>query len=174
MGNVTVRRLREVKELADPLFLEMRELFENVKHRAFDLFQQRRQGNERELDDWLQAERELIWPPPAELTDTDKGFRLIIGLSGFEAKDIRLTVMPDAIILQAEASRKHDHKERKVLFCDFCGRKVFRRVNLPSEIDTDKTTAILKDGVLRIEAAKAGVSKARRIAVEAGDAQHAA
>jgi len=46
-----------------------------------------------------------------------------------------------------------------VCFCEFSGKKLFRRLDLPSEIDVNKVTASLDKGILEIDAPKATQSK---------------
>ncbi len=60
--------------------------FEAIRKRAFELFARRGPGDE--LADWLDAEREFVEIPPAEMAETKEQYTMDIGLPGFEAKDI--------------------------------------------------------------------------------------
>jgi HSP20 family protein len=104
------------------------------------------------LDDWLAAEREILWSPPAELTETDREFHLRIAVPGFEAKDIHVAVTPDSIQLKADAART---AADKLIFSEFGERTLFRSIALPSEIEIEKTRAVLDKGMLLFTAHKA-------------------
>jgi len=52
-----------------------------------------------DLDDWFRAERDLVWAPESELAETDKEFQMKIAVPALEAKDIKISALPDAIIV---------------------------------------------------------------------------
>ena len=56
------------------------------------------------MEDWLRAERELVWVPQSETMEDDKQYRLRLIVPGLEAKDLQITAMPDAIIVQSEGA----------------------------------------------------------------------
>jgi HSP20 family protein len=172
MSNVAVQKIRETKEAARPLFGELTKLFDRVRTRAFDLFEKRGCALGCELDDWLEAEREMVWSPPAELIENNKEFQIRIAAPGFEAKDLRVSALPDAIIVQAEARKEEEKKEENVRMSEFRERKLFRRVELPSLIDVEKVTATLDKGMLDLVAAKAEPVTEKKVFVAGG--RHAA
>ena len=74
MSNVLVRKIREANDASLPWFEQIERLFEEVRQKAFSLFEERGRAEVRELDDWLRAEHELVWSPPAELTGDEEAF----------------------------------------------------------------------------------------------------
>jgi len=116
------------------------------------------------VDDWLQAEREIVWAPASELIENKDDFRARIALPGFEAKELEITATPNALVVRAESTHTHEGKEADVRFCEFSGRKMFRRLDMPADIDVDKVTASLDKGMLEVTAPKA---KAKRLQVAA-------
>jgi len=66
---------------------------------------------------------------------------------------------------------KHESKEEttkgKTIYSEQCAREILRSVDLPSEVDGAKVSAILKDGVLQIELPKAPLAKSVRIEAKA-------
>jgi HSP20 family protein len=107
------------------------------------------------VDNWLQAERDVVWSPASELVDDKKEFRARIALPGFDAKDIQVSAMPDALLIQADATHTHEGKSGNVRFCEFSEKNLFRRLPLPASIDVDKVTASLDKGILEVTAPKA-------------------
>jgi HSP20 family protein len=162
--SITIQKLR-TREASLPFFMQMDRPFDQVRQRAFSLFEERGFSPGRDVEDWLAAEREILWSPPVELIENDKEFRARIAAPGFEAKEIQITALADAIVVQAESERKHENVEGEVRISELGSRKLYRRVNLPAPIDLDKTTATLDEGVLHLVAAKAAQPKEDKIHV---------
>jgi len=102
----------------------------------------------------VQAERDVVWSPAAELVDNAKEFKARMAVPGFDAKEIRVSATPDALIIQAEASHTHDRKDGNVRFCEFSAKQLFRRLPLPESVDVEKVTASLDKGILQVIAPK--------------------
>jgi len=166
MSTVAVQKVKK-PETAPSLFQSMDTLFEDVRKRAFELFQRRGALDGWDLDDWIRAERDLVWAPESELVETDKEFQMKIAVPALEAKDIQISALPDAIIVRGEISRKEEKKEGKVHFSEFSERKLFRRFEMPVGIDLEQVKATLENGVLQITAAKAPTSQEKRVPIAA-------
>jgi HSP20 family protein len=163
MTQIAIHKLED-RETMSPSFLERaKSMVDAVRRRAFELFQKRNGSNGSDLDDWLQAERDVTFAQ-AELVDEDKAFKARIALPGFEAKDIEVSATPDAILIQADSAHTHEGNDGGVCFCEFFGKNVFRRFDLPAPVDVDKVTASIDKGVLQVTAPK---MKAKEIAVGA-------
>jgi HSP20 family molecular chaperone IbpA len=76
--------------------------------RAYEIFEQNGNMLGSDLENWTQAERELVWKPRFELSEKDGQLQLEVALSGVEAKDIDLEVTPEDIILTASLD-SHRH-----------------------------------------------------------------
>ena len=48
------------------IFDEMKDMQERIMRRAYDIFERNGRSFGRDLDYWLQAERELLWKPAVE------------------------------------------------------------------------------------------------------------
>ena len=139
---------------------------EEIRRRAFSRFESRGQTNGLDLEDWLEAEREVVLSPTSELVEGEKDFQARVALAGFDAKDIEVTATPEGLIIEAERTHTHEAKEGAVRFCEFSGKKLLRRIDLPTPIAVDKVTASLDNGMLQVNAPKAGEAKQVRAAVE--------
>jgi len=126
---------------------------ERIRQRTYEIFQNRGTDG-RQVDDWLQAERDLIFAPESELVEKDGKYEIRIAAPGFRAAETNVTALPDAVIVSAQSSHKNEEKEADVHFCEFGAKTLFRRVDLPKPINVDKVTASLDDGMLRIVAQK--------------------
>ena len=135
------------------IFEEIRKRFEEVRRRAQEIFEKRQQHGSA-LDDWVQAEREILGSPAAEFSETSEGYCAEVALPGFDADDVSVAVTPNEIVVHATRKDEQERKEENVLWTEFGSREVYRRLETPTPIDTGKTTAVLEKGMLRIVAPK--------------------
>ena len=91
-------------------------------------------------------------------------FQLQLALPGFDAKDIRVAALPDAVIVEGEAAHQHRSTKGTVRYCEFGERRVFRQVPLPKPVDVDHISATLDKGVLQVRAAKAHQTTGKKTA----------
>jgi HSP20 family protein len=87
--------------------------------------------------------------------DQDGKFEVRMNAPGFEPDEVKVTALPDALIVSASSSHTHENKEGNVRFCEFGQKTMFRRFDLPEPINLDKATADLSKGVLHLTVAKA-------------------
>jgi len=163
MNKLSIRYLFPEDPDALSLFESLNELEEAIRQRAFGLFSERGTAHGGEMEDWLRAERELVWVPQSEAMEDDKQFRLRLIVPGLEAQDLQITAMPDAIIVQAEGASK---EASTVPFRELRRRKLFRRFDFEEPIDPGRTEASLAKGILEIVASKAAPAKQVKVAVQ--------
>ena len=120
------------------LWERLNALGEDIRQRAFSRFERRGQTGGGEVDDWLEAERELVWSPPSELIEDKEDFQARVALAGFDAKDVEVTAAPEALVIEADKTHTHNTKAGNVHFCEFSAQKLLRRINLPTAIDVDR------------------------------------
>ena len=145
---------------------EIKNIEKRIMQRAYEIFQNNGVLG-RDLENWMQAEQELVWKPALELSERNGEFQLEAAVSGVDAKDIEVEVTSEDIILKADV--QHDHKGHKgtVHLCEFRPGKMFRSIHLPKRIDTDKVKAEFRNGLLRLTAPIAEEARARKIKPEA-------
>ena len=166
MNKLSIRYLFPEDPDALSLFESLNELQEAIRQKAFGLFSERGTAHGGEMEDWLRAERELVWVPQSETMEDDKQFRLRLIVPGLEAQDLQITAMPDAIIVQAEGASKEAKEAGTVLFRVLRDRKLFRRFDFEEPIDPARTEASLAKGILEIVATKAAPAKQVKVAVQ--------
>lgn len=118
-----------------------------------------------DLDDWLRAEREIVWSPQAELVEGEKEVRIQIAAPGLEPGRIHVTALPETIIVKGETAYKHKGGEGAVQFCEFSEKTLFRRFELDNRIEVERVSATLEKGILRIAAPKAMSAPGRHVPV---------
>jgi HSP20 family protein len=164
MHGVLVEKIYEPERAASSLLAEMENTAAAIRQRAFDYYQSRGGTGGSDLDDWLHAEREVVWTPRAEMTENDDEVVLRVDAAGLEARNLRVTVTPNAIVIRADAGHRHDESDGKICFCDF-GEKLFRQFELPNAIDVDRVSATLDKGILQIVARRQATRQSRNVPV---------
>lgn len=157
MSHVAVEKINKKEAMVPSFFEEMKALSERIRRRAFELFEGRGGSDGFAMEDWLKAERDMIRIPESEMIEQEGRFEIKVSAPGFKAADIQVTALPDALIVKASSTHKHDTGEGKVRFCEFGQRTLLRQFDMPEAINTDKVTAELHDGVLRLTAMKAAL-----------------
>src|SRR5215471_5790666 len=110
---------------------EIDKMQNRIMERAYEIFRGNGSALGKDLDDWFQAERELLWKPVIDLEEKDNKFYLKVAIPGVDAKDLKIDVTVEDILIRAEL--KHEHKEDKgqVHQCEFASGNLFRSVHLP-------------------------------------------
>jgi HSP20 family molecular chaperone IbpA len=137
-------------EEASIALLDQTELhLQNVRDRAFNHFEQRGQIMGNDWDDWLRAEREVLWQPHAEMFENANAIVLRVAVPGFGPKSIQVTATPHSLLIQGTETHQHGGMEERLHFCEF-GQCLFRRFDLPTRIDPSAVSATLDKGILEI------------------------
>lgn len=71
MATVAVQKIGDKSAKPPPLFQEIEKQFDDVRRRAFELFEKRGRELGHALEDWLKAEHEVVGWPAAELSEAD-------------------------------------------------------------------------------------------------------
>ena len=134
--------------------------------RAYEIFESRGSLLRADLDDWLSAERELVWRPAIELTEKNNEFLLTVAVPGVDTKDLQVEATDEDIVIQAEI--RHEHPEGEgVHSCEFQCGSMFRTIHFPKKIETEAIKAEFKNGILKIQAPASKDPVARKIEISA-------
>jgi len=150
---ISITKIHDPEEASSAIFGQTDQHLQEVRHRAFDYFQQRGELWGSDWDDWLRAEREVLWKPNAEMFENSVAIVLRVAVPGFGPKSIQITATPHSLLIQGREPHQHDGLEDRLHFCEF-GQRLFRRFDLPSRIDPNKVSATLDKGILEIFANK--------------------
>jgi HSP20 family protein len=149
----------------ESLFSRMDEVFNNIGKRAFEIFEKNGRIFGRELENWLQAEKEFLHPVHLQLAETGESFQLQAEVPGFSEKELEITVEPCRVTISGKREQtKKEEKKGKTVYSEACCDQILRVVDLPVEIETDKVTATLKNGILDVTMPK--IAKAKTVRIE--------
>ncbi len=151
----------------ESIFDDLNNMHDRIMKRAFELFDGNGHAFGKDLEDWFQAERELVWKPAIELEEKDNEIRLQISTPGVDPKDIDIEVTPEDILVKAETRHEHKEEKSKVHVCEFTSGSLFRSIHLPKKIDPDKVKAECKNGMLSLTAEIAKEAQARKVELKA-------
>jgi len=156
----------EVKKVPT-IFEELDRLHQDISRRAYDLFRNSGTAWGGALADWLNAERELIWKPAAELRQTDREFEVRMALSGVDPKDLDVQITPEDLLIKSEGEHEHKPEAGTVHLCEFASGRIFRSIHFPETVDPESAKAEYKNGMLRVTAAIAKAATAKKIEIKA-------
>jgi HSP20 family protein len=149
------------------VFDEVGRMHDRIMRRAYEIFTSNGGFFGKDIDDWMQAERELVWKPAIELTEKDDAFRLELAAPGVDPKILNIEVTPEDILIRADVHHEHRKDKGEVYACEFAHGNLFRSIHLPRKIDPEKVKAEFKNGLLRLNAPVAEEARARKVTIEA-------
>ncbi len=167
MSKLAVQKVHSDEMQSHPVLEQLRALTDRVRQHAYEIFQGGAGADGSDLDDWLKAENDLLIIPGSDLIETDNRYELEIALPGFDAKDIEVTALPDALIVRAKNIQEQQQTEGNVQLSEVGEKCLFRRFELPTPIDVDNVSANLDRGLLRLTAPKAQKASAKSAAIAA-------
>ena len=151
MAHITLHKIENGDLSALPVLEQTERVQEDIRRRAFSLFEQRGCEPGHEIEDWLKAEEELRNWPPLQTHESDSAYEFELPLEDFSLNLVQVIVTPSKILVYA----KNQGPNRAE---DGISQDLYRRIELPQPINLDATTATLDTGVLHITTAKAGRS----------------
>jgi len=98
--------------------------------------------------------------PTSDIYETDKTYDVNLALAGFKKKDITLKIEDNSLIISGE--RKKDETKKYNLRQTAYG-KFTKTYTLPEDVNSDKITAKMDDGILHIEIPKDELQLKKRL-----------
>jgi len=124
--------IAEAKQLLD----RMKEIYEAVENRAYELFAERDYESGHNLEDWLFSEAELLTSPPqVQLVETESQIIVMATIADLSKTSINIGVLPKRLILNGTKERSADHPQDR-LIQEKGGREFFVLLPLPDNIET--------------------------------------
>lgn len=152
MSNVPVQKTTGVEKQSLPIFAEMERRMEEVRRRAYELFEQRGGETGHELDDWLAAECDICGELEAEVAEKENAYDVHVKLPGFQPEEVEVTSAPDSIVIRARSRQEKREETQEGVRTESSAREVYRRFELSRPVRTDQVTARLENGVLHVVA----------------------
>ena len=138
MSEIPVKMITPTNQALHRLRQVTNTVHDEICQRAFCLFEQKGCQGGHEMEDWLAAEREVLFCPPSELDESSSQIRIETVVPGIDARTLQVDVLPNSITIEGTIGEK----------------RLLRRYDLSGRIDPDEVEATLHDGVLQIIARK--------------------
>jgi HSP20 family protein len=147
------------------LFQEMLAWSNRVAKRAYELFQVRGFEHGHDLEDWFNAERELLKPVALEVKDMKDELMVHAEVPGFEAKDLEIELEGNCLVIKGKRETEKEEKEKggKTIFTERKADEIYRMVTLPVPVLSEKAQAELRNGILELKLPKAAKPKAIKV-----------
>jgi len=146
------------------IFDRLDAVFDTISRRAYDIFERNGRVLGREWEDWFQAERELFHPVHVHVVESDNSLEVKAEVPGFSEKELEINVEPRRIIITGKRQAAKEEKKGKTVYSETCSDQLMRIIHLPAEVEAEKATATLKNGILELSMPKA--AKARTIQIQ--------
>lgn len=159
LGTKTARELSPIKMSYNNVSEQIQRLHDQIAHRAYEIFDWNGRMFGRDIEDWLCAETELLHPVHLDFSESPESFSVRAEVPGFSAKDLEVNLEPRRLTIAGKRGTKEEHKSKKTIYSERCSDQILRVLDLPAEVDTEKTKATLRDGILELEIPKATSSK---------------
>jgi HSP20 family protein len=121
---------------ATDLFARLQRLHDSVARRAFEIFESNGRSFGRDLENWLQAESELLHPVHVDVAESNEGLAVRIEIPGFRGEQLEVSV-----------------------YKEYCSDQILRVIELPAEVVAGRVAATLRDGVLELKIPKVAPAK---------------
>jgi len=96
---------------------------------------------------------------PVEIAETEKELLVTAEVPGFTEKELEVRIEPNRLFITGKIFENKEERGKKTLYTERSYNQIFRYVDLPIAVNTDKATATVKDGVLKITLYKAQAPK---------------
>lgn len=150
----------------EKLFAQMKEFTESIGKRAYEFFEARGREWGHDLEDWFQAESELIRHVPVEIKDTEQNIIVRAEVPGFQANDIKISVDGRQLMMSGKVEATTEEKTAQAVYNERRSQQFCRALTLPTDVDATQATTSLQDGMLELTLPKVAKSAAINIEVK--------
>ena len=144
---------------ATDLLPRLQRLHSSVARRAFEIFESNGRTVGRDLENWLQAESELLHPVHIDVAESDEGLTVRAEIPGFIAEQLEVSMEPRRVTIAGKRESHAERKDEKTIYKEHCSDQILRVIELPAEVVAGRVAATLRDGVLELKMPKAAPAK---------------
>ena len=145
------------------VFDQIEDLFNALSRRAYEIFEGNGRAFGRDLEDWFQAEREVLHPVHVTIEESDDSLAVKAEVPGFSEKELEINLEPRRLTITGKREAKKEEKKGKTVYAERCCDQILRIVDLPADVETERVSATLKNGILEFTLPK--VAKAHTIRI---------
>ena len=110
-------------------------------------------------------ERDFTWAPAIEVKELPEKFVLKVELPGVKREDIKLEVSDNVLTISGERKEEKEEKDAQYYRREIVYGSFSRSIQLPPNVDPEKISAKLENGVLTVDIPKTEKAKAKEIPI---------
>jgi len=112
------------------------------------------------------SQADLPRSPALDVAESDQAYTVTLDLPGVAKDDVKVTIEGRRVQIETQASQTAERKQGdRVLVRERAGSSYARCFVLPVDLDQERSTAKLDNGVLKLELAKRSNTAATQIAI---------
>ncbi len=116
------------------------------------------------FDNFFEVENRRL--PSLDVIDRDNEVFVRAEIPGIDKKDLNISLTDNLLTIKGQSSSEKKEEKGDYYRHEISSSSFARSVTIPAMVDSSKTIASLKDGVLEITLPKAEASKRRNIAIQ--------
>lgn len=117
---------------------------------------------EEKNEDWLESEGQLT----IDVYQTPQDIIIKSAVAGVKQEDLDISIVGDMITVKGKREQEESVKTDDYFYQECYWGKFSRSVILPSEVDSDRISAILKNGILTIKLPKIDKARVKKIKIK--------
>jgi HSP20 family protein len=104
--------------------------------------------------------------PALDVAESDQAYTVTLELPGVAKDDVKVSIEGRRVTIEASAGKTDERKEGdRIVYRERMQSSYARTVTLPAELDQERSSAKLDNGVLKLELAKRQAAATKRIAI---------
>jgi HSP20 family protein len=107
--------------------------------------------------------------PRVNVLETDGALVVSAEVPGFAPNNVEVTVHDGVLAIEGKVDEAKTQEEGKVLYSERRNVSFKRTFTLNTDVDVERVTAVVKDGLLSVTLPKVAAAKPRQIAVASAD-----
>ena len=112
------------------------------------------------------AQAALPRTPALDVVESEQAYTVTLDLPGVAKDNVKVSIEGRRVQIEANAEKTEERKDRdRVLYSERSASNYARSFVLPVELDQDRSSAKLDNGVLKLELAKRANASVKQIAI---------
>lgn len=105
--------------------------------------------------------------PALDIAESEQAYTVTLDLPGVARDDVKVSIDGRRVDVKARSSKNEERKEGdRIIYRERAESSYLRSFALPAEVDQERSSAKLDNGVLRLELGKRRANSATRIAIK--------
>jgi HSP20 family protein len=147
-----------LKPASGPDFSEREQgITESITRRAFELFADRGFTHGHDGEDWMRAQSEILLNVPVDIRETETEIAIRAEVPGFSDENLNVQVAPRSICISGTRQEKSEQNEGNTVYSERRCDRIFRVLELPSQVNPDTMDLTLNGGILEITVSKVAI-----------------